>query len=473
MIEFKLPDVGEGMHEAEIVRWLVKPGDMVRLDQPILEIQTDKALVEIPAPSAGKIVELKFAEGKMAQLGDVLVLIEPEGAKPAPASSASSLPKTTETQAQFAPQAATVGAASTAPGGTGAISVAPVTSRVRAAPAVRKLALELDVDLSQVRPSSPDGRVLMQDVKAFAEHKAKVGSNGTASTAHETEPVAALKAEVALANETRPAMPPIEPPPMKEASTAPPAPARQPFIVQRKAGQPATEEEERRPLVGLRRRIAERMELAWRTIPHVTSFDEIDATELIALRQKLKPFAEKRGLNLTYLPFIVKVVTATLKEFPNFNASLDDKTRELIYKRYYHIGMATATPDGLLVPVLRHADQLTTLELSAEIARLSEGARKRSLTAPELGGSTFTITNFGSYGEAVGTPIINPPEVAILGVGRIQEKWVVQNGEGVVQQRMPICVSFDHRVIDGADSGAFMGRLKELLENPALLLLDC
>jgi len=307
----------------------------------------------------------------------------------------------------------------------------------------------LDVDLTVVQPSSPDGRVLLQDVLNYAKHlhAPDVGvllvAPANAPTNGKNEDVEAPVVETVVT--TKPSMSSV-------AETA--------------------QEEIRKPLVGLRRRIAERMELSWRTIPHVSTFEDVDAGNLSALRAQLAPAAEKRGVKLTYLPLLVKAAIYALKKTPIFNSSLDDKSREVIYKNYYHIGLATATPDGLLVPVLHHADQLTLLELAVEINRLAEGARNRSLKGNELSGSTFTITNYGSYGGSVGTPIINPPEAAILGVGRIADKAVVLNGQIVARPIMPLCLSFDHRLIDGADSGVFTNHLKEVLETPALLMLD-
>jgi pyruvate dehydrogenase E2 component (dihydrolipoamide acetyltransferase) len=218
--------------------------------------------------------------------------------------------------------------------------------------------------------------------------------------------------------------------------------------------------------------MAERMDLAWRTIPHVTTFEQVDAAQLIEMRRQIQPAAEQRGVSLTYLPFIVKAVVAALKANPIFNSSLDEKTREVVYKRYYHIGLATATPDGLVVAVVRDADKLSLSQLGAEIVRLAEGGRNRSLKPHELSGSTFTISNYGSYGGGMGTPIINPPEVAILGVGRIKDEVVARNGQPVVRPMLPLNLSFDHRLIDGATSGQFMQVLMELLENPARLMLD-
>ncbi len=435
MIEFKLPDVGEGMHEAEIVRWLVKAGDKVKADQVMLEIQTDKALVEIPAPVAGIVAEIRAKEGQMVPVGTVLITFDTATA-----------PKPAEK-----PILEPVLAIASAKAISNGASVVSHPSRVRAAPAVRKKAWELDIDLSVVQSSSPDGRVLLQDVLNYAEHRPT------------TDVGVLLAAPTNGKNQTEEITPGEVPTPPDVEKIAPPPP---PINIQ------ASEEETRKPLVGLRRRIAERMELSWRTIPHVSTFEEVDAGNLSALRTQLAPAAEKRGIKLTYLPLLVKAAIYALKKTPIFNSSLDDKSREVIYKNYYHIGLATATPDGLMVPVLRHADKLTLLELAVEINRLAEGARNRSLKANELSGSTFTITNYGSYGGSVGTPIINPPEAAILGVGRIADKPVVLEGQIVVRPIMPLCLSFDHRLIDGADSGVFTNHLKEVLETPALLMLD-
>ena len=437
MTEFKLPDVGEGMHEAEIVRWLVKPGDRVKADQVMLEIQTDKALVEIPSPVAGIVAEIRVKEGQMVPVGTVLITFDT-----APATKVAEKPVPEPVLA--------VAATTLTKAYSNGATVTTQPSRVRAAPAVRKKAWELDVDLTVVQPSSPDGRVLLQDVLNYAEHR-------------HSQPTIVAVAATPTNGKT------------EVIETPNPPPVVQPLIPARPAvfsGADATQDETRKPLVGLRRRIAERMELSWRTIPHVSTFEDVDAGNLSALRAQLAPTAEKRGVKLTYLPLLVKAAIYALKKTPIFNSSLDDKSREVIYKNYYHIGLATATPDGLFVPVLHHADQLTLLELAVEINRLAEGARNRSLKANELSGSTFTITNYGSYGGSVGTPIINPPEAAILGVGRIADKAVVLNGQIVVRPIMPLCLSFDHRLIDGADSGVFTNHLKEVLETPALLMLD-
>lgn len=424
MREFRLPDLGEGMHEAEIVQWLVKPGDTVKLDQPMVKVETDKAIVEIPSPVTGRVSEIRVADGQAAKVGDVLVVFE----TPSAASDGSSTPiKSTGAAGR------TAGTAPAAP---------PARQRVLAAPAVRKLAFELGVDLEQVPPSHPSGRVTIEDVRAYAERaKAAYASTQT----------------------------------VEAQSTGPreeePAPQAAPTTVPKTGEQPAPQEE-RQPLTGLRKRIAEHMERSWRTIPHATAFDEVDGAALMALRESLKPVAEKRGIRLTYIPLLIKLLIPVLKEFPIFNASLDEERREIVYKRFYHIGVATAAPDGLLVPVLRNADRLTLLEIASNLERLIEGARQRTLALPELSGSTFTLNNVGSFGGSSGTPIINYPEVAILAVGRLQEKAIVQQGAVLVRPVMPLALSFDHRLIDGAMAGAFLARFKELVENPQQLMLD-
>jgi pyruvate dehydrogenase E2 component (dihydrolipoamide acetyltransferase) len=433
MLEFKLPDVGEGIHEAEVLRWLVNVGDKVERDQALLEIQTDKAVVEIPAPVAGIIAEIRAEAGSMARVGDVLIVIDPTDQVTAGAGAG----KTAE-PAQATPSPTNGQTAASSQGSAGA--AAGPGRRILAAPAVRKLALELEIDLARVPGSGPAGRVLPDDVKKFAAQQ-------------ERSEAAAPPAEDRVVTET-PGRPEVAP-----TAAVPPTVPR---------GQELTEEE---PLQGLRRRIAERMEIAWR-IPHVTSFDEVDAANLVALRKQLQPEAERRGLRLTYLPFIVKAVTQTLKENPYLNASLDMANKTIRLHRHFHIGIATTVPEGLLVPVIRHADQLNLLQIAGELTRLGDLAQQRKLELNELSGSTFTITNFGSFGGQQGTPIINPPEVAILGVGRLEDKPVVVAGQVEVRPVLPLALSYDHRLIDGAAAGQFLKRLIALLADPNLLFLE-
>ncbi|MFN8498582.1 MAG: dihydrolipoamide acetyltransferase family protein [Anaerolineae bacterium] len=459
MVEFKLPDVGEGIHEAEVLRWLVAAGDVVKRDQPIVEIQTDKAVVEIPSPVAGRVQELRAPAGRVAHVGDVLLVIEPAGA-PAPAPAPQAPPpvapkptpsngKSTDgrlTVADGAPPNRTLAASPSAPPVAAPVAREAASGpprRVLAAPAVRKLALQLGIDINQVPGSGPVGRVLPEDVRRFA-----AGGPQTA------EAVAAPPAPESLAAAPAPVTAPV---PTPAVPTAP--------------GAPLEERVEREALQGLRRRIAERMEIAWR-VPHVTSFEEVDATRLVALKAALAPEAERRGLRLSYTPIFVKVVVQALKENPYFNATLDMEKGEILLRRYYHIGVAAAIPEGLVVPVVRHADRLSLFQVAAEVNRLAEGARARRLSVPELSGSTFSITNFGSFGGQQGTPIINPPEVAILGVGRIEPKAVVVDGRIEARPMLPLALSFDHRLIDGAAGAAFLGRVRALLAHPETLMLD-
>lgn len=439
MYEFKLPDVGEGIHEAEILTWRVSVGDTVTQDQPLLDIQTDKAIVEIPSPLSGAIAEIRARPGTIARVGDVLVVIAAEGE-----SGESGRPASRE---------AINGKAAGPPAG-----IDGPGRRVLASPAVRRLALALGVDLAQVAGSGPAGRVLPEDIGQAARQKSgppqyqapsEMGQRPGADTGGKPAPARAGKAP-GEDNEV------ISP----DVSRSLPPPPR-----------PVEEVVEEEALQGLRRRIAERMELA-RQIPQVTSFDELDASRLMALRDQLQPEAERRGVHLTYLPLIVKAAVQALKEFPYFNASLDMERQKILLRRYYHLGIATAVPDGLVVPVIRHADRLTVLQLAAEIQRLAGQAQERKLSLEELSGSTFTITNFGSFGGQQGTPIINPPEVAILGCGRIEKKAVVVEDQVVARPVLPLALSFDHRLIDGAAAGQFLARLKALLADPNLLFLE-
>jgi pyruvate dehydrogenase E2 component (dihydrolipoamide acetyltransferase) len=428
MQEFKLPDLGEGMHEAEVVQWLIKPGDTIKLDQTMVQVETDKAIVEIPSPVAGRVSEIRVQDGQVAKVGEVLVVFETpdaaNGGGSTPAKNSGSAVVTTEAVHTPSPAAQTP----------------PAKQRVLAAPVVRKLAFELGVDLEQVTSSQPNGRVTIDDVRAYAE-KAKAAATPPAV------PAAAEEAEQpGLQSGLASAQKPEQPVPLAQ--------------------------DERQPLTGLRKRIAEHMERSWRIIPHATAFDEVGGEALAALREALKPAAEKRGVRLTYIPLLIKLLIPLLREFPIFNASLDDERREIVYKRSYHIGVATASPEGLLVPVLRNADRLTLLEIASKLERLVEGARKRTLSLPELSGSTFTLNNVGSFGGSSGTPIINHPEVAILAFGKLQDRAVVQHGAVIVRPIMPLALSFDHRVIDGAMAGAFLARFKELVENPQQLMLD-
>ncbi|HZS76420.1 MAG TPA: dihydrolipoamide acetyltransferase family protein [Ktedonobacteraceae bacterium] len=472
MSELKLADLGEGMHEAEIVEWLVKEGDTVKLDQTVVKVETDKAIVEIPSPVSGRVSQIRVQPGETAKVGDVLVVFDsPVGkgstaatdgtqfiASTPPASSTTSVPTPSTPSAPTPPTISPPTPSTTSAITPSTTSAVPSTSgttprrRALAAPAVRKLAFELGVDIDQVPPSNPNSRVSLEDVRAYAEQ---------------------MKQPAPAAIGTQPATPsPIGAQPETPVSTTQPAPVGTQFIASTSSTPTAQLQDERQPLTGLRKRIAEHMERSWRTIPHATAFDEVDGLALKALRESIKPFAEKRGIRLTYIPLLIKLLIPLLKEFPIFNASLDEQSREIIYKRSYHIGIATATPEGLLVPVLRNADHMTLLEIASNVERLIEGAKKRSLPLSEVSGSTFTLNNVGSFGGSSGTPIINHPEVAILAVGRLSDKPIIQHSEIVIRPIMPLALSFDHRLIDGAMAGAFLARFKDLVENPQQILLD-
>jgi len=470
-VEFHLPDLGEGMAEAELVRWLVKPGDKVTLDQAIAEVQTDKAVVEIPSPAAGTILTLDVAEGQTVPVETLLLTIEDEaqdGVPSAPAApgSAGVSPASSPSPSHANPRAqeevgrlvAATSARAPAPGANGsgrwtAGSVAP-QRRALATPAVRRLARELGIDIAVVQGSGPAGRVLAEDLRAAAG----VGRQAlSVSSTLEPPPTPSIGAHAGAA----------------AVDVEAPAPPPTPRVTMSMPGEvesgPA---EERLPLRGLRRRIAENMTLSTSTMPQVTSLVEVDAAGLVALRRGVLTAAEAQGVKLSYLPFIVKALVQTLRQYPYINASIDDGSKEIVLKRHYHIGIATATPDGLLVPVLRHADRLTVLEIARELGRLAEAGRARKLGIDELRGSTFTVSNYGAVGGYFATPIINPGESAILGLGRIVERpWVV---EGRVEPRpiLPLSFTADHRLIDGELAMRFLGSLTAMLENPGLLMLE-
>jgi len=434
MQEFKLPDLGEGMQEEEVVEWLVKPGDTLKLDQTMLKVETDKAVVEIPSPVAGRVTEIRVQDGQVAKVGEVLIVFEESTTS---ANGGSSTPSQSITHTASAIQSASIPTPNP-------VSQNPATKqRVLAAPAVRKLAFELGIDLEKVTPSHPNGRVSIEDVRSYVER------DRASSLLPASSP--------ALVEEKEGEQPVSQ------------APSAMMHNIERSV---TPVQDERQPLKGLRKRIAEHMERSWRTIPHATAFDEVDGGALATLRETLKPLAEKRDVRLTYIPLLIKLLIPVLKEFPIFNASLDEESREIIYKHSYHIGVATASPEGLLVPLLRNADHLTLMEITSNLEHLIGGAKKRTLSLPELSGSTFTLNNVGSFGGSTGTPIINYPEVAILAVGRLQDKAVVQQGTVVVRPIIPLALSFDHRLIDGAMAGAFLARFKGLVENPQQLMLD-
>ncbi len=404
MVDIKFPDVGEGITEGTLVKWLVKMGDEIKADQAVAEIETDKAIVEIPTPKAGKVSKLYGKEGDVIKVGSTIASLAIPGEEIKPAEIKPEEIKPVEIKPEIKP----------------VIKPPEVPPRVLATPATRRLARELGVDISRVAGSGPGGRVTDDDIKKFAEVRPEI------------------KPE---------AMPPEALPEIKLA-------------------------EERIPVKGIRKTIAERMVKSLFTAPHVVSMDEADVTELVNLREKEKKTAEEKGVKLTYLAFIIKAVTVALKQHPYLNASLDAQKNEIVLKRYYNIGIAVDTPEGLMVPVVKNADQKSIMELAKEAEVLAEEARSRKIKLPDLKGNTFTITNIGSIGGIFSTPIINPPDVAILGVHRIRDMPVVINGEVKIRKILPLVLSFDHRVLDGAQAARFMNTLIEHLKDPDLFLLD-
>ncbi|MDP6953385.1 MAG: dihydrolipoamide acetyltransferase family protein [Alphaproteobacteria bacterium] len=406
---YNLPDVGEGLSEGEIVHWHVAPGDAVTADQIIVDVQTDKAVVEIPAPVAGVMKSLGGNPGDMLPVGAMLAVIETEGAAPAAPAAAEPVPE------PEAPKPAAAPAPAAQKSG----------KRPLASPATRKLAAELGVTLSDIAGSGPNGRITKDDVERAA-------AGGT--------PAASVTAPASMPT---PAAPVIAPP----------------------AGEDRVE-----PLRGLRRQIANSMATAWRDIPHILTSHEIDATNLVAARAALNEELAGDGIKLSYLPLFVKACVGALKRFPAFNASLDMERQEIVYRHRYNVGIATATPDGLIVPVVHDADRKSVVDIARDIEALAEAARARKVTVEQLQGGTFTISNYGSYGGTFGTPIIRPPEVAIAGFGAIRDAVVPVDGAPAVRPNLTLVVSCDHRLNDGEHLGAFSATIAAYLADPVRLL---
>ncbi len=423
--EFKLPDIGEGIHEGEIVKWFVKPGDEVNEDDVLCEVQNDKAVVEIPSPVKGKVVDILVEEGTVAIVGDTLIKFDAPGYEDIQFKGEESeeAPKQ-EVEAQATTE--------TAPEATAPAADVDESRRIIAMPSVRKYAREKGIDIKKVAGSGDNGRIMKSDIDAFLSGGATAAPSAQAAEA----PQATAK-----------------------------APAKQPIP----AGQyPETREK----MSGIRKAIAKAMVNSKHTAPHVTLMDEVDVTELVAHRKKFKAVAAEKGIKLTYLPYVVKALTSALREFPALNTSLDDATDEIIHKHYFNIGIAADTDRGLLVPVVKDADRKSIFTISNEINELAGKARDGKLAPDEMKGASCTISNIGSAGGQWFTPVINHPEVAILGIGRIAEKPVVKNGEIVVAPVLAVSLSFDHRMIDGATAQNALNQIKRLLNDPQLLLME-
>jgi pyruvate dehydrogenase E2 component (dihydrolipoyllysine-residue acetyltransferase) len=401
LFELKLPDIGEGIAEGEILKWLVKEGEEIREEQPLVEVMTDKVNVQIPSPRTGTVSRILAKEGESVKVGQVIVVIDSgadersEGSSPA---AAASKPGGTVNQQVQAPRQ----------------SGAPTAEGVLATPATRRLAREMGVDIARLRGSGSMGRITEEDVRNAA--------GGTT-----VQKVAGAGPAVARANE------------------------------------------ERVPLRGLRKIVAERMSKSIHTTAQVTHVDEADMTELVKLREAYRESAEKRGVKLTFLPLMIKAVIPALKEFPYVNSSLDEQTNEIVLRKSYNIGIATDTENGLVVPVVKDADKMDVFEIAAEIQRLAAKARSGQLKLDDVHGSTFTITNQGSVGGMFATPIINYPEAAILGTHTISKRPIVREGTVEVRDVMYLSLSFDHRILDGAYAARFVNKVISALEDPRLL----
>lgn len=466
--QFILPDIGEGVVEAEIQQWFVKPGDEVAEDQPLVEVMTDKATVTIPSPKQGRVTKLFWKEGDVAKVHAPLLEMELEAgagaaeghraavastaiAAAAPASTAA-LPSSPGPAPELRPQIsdaslAAVGRA--APEARSpepearAATAAPAASgrKALATPAVRAQARQMGVDVNAVVGTGPGGRVTKEDLVRRKEdlvRRAPAAGDGHGAAAW-------------------------------AAPTARPAPAP-PVSGAHLAAVPALDEE-RVPLRGVRRRIAEKMALAKRTAAHFTFVDQADVTELMKVKEKIAAAAREEGVHVTFLPFVVKAVVAALRKFPQVNASLDEERQEIVVKRHYDIGIASATDAGLMVPVVRGADRMSLLDLAREIERLSREAKDGKARPEDQGGSTFTITSLGALGGLFATPVINYPEVAIMGIHSIRPTPVARDGQVVVREVMHVSLTSDHRVVDGNVAAAFTAEVIRLLEDPSLLFM--
>jgi pyruvate dehydrogenase E2 component (dihydrolipoamide acetyltransferase) len=469
-MNFEVPELGEGVQEGELIAWKVKVGDSVSMDQPLLEVMTDKATVEIPSPVAGTIKEIKAAEGDRLKIGQVILVIE-EGAKASAAASAPApaAPPAPQAAAPIANQQVHTKAepvslnTNNGEPYSGDFQKSFDSSNVPASPYVRSLAAKAGVDIRQVKGSGPMAgnvaRVLEEDVLRFIDTQGRAATTSGASQVSSSVSSGGLQRVESPRAASSGSLTKVSSVPTKELPV-------NNFNFE--------EVVERKPLRGLRRVISQAMVRSKFTAPHFSYVDEFECTSLMALREEIKKSAESYGIKFSYLPFIVKAVVAALKEFPQVNASLEEKdgNAELIYKKFYHIGIAVSTENGLIVPVIKHADKKSLLQIAHEIQTLSEKTRSGKATAEELKGSTFSITSMGNIGGTFATPIINYPEVAIMGVYKIQQKPVVKNGQVVVGNTMNLSLSCDHRVVDGAVAGQFCNAVIDRLAHPSKLMLE-
>ena len=467
--EFKLPEVGEGIESGTVVSVLVSPGDRIEVDQAVLELETDKAVVEVPSSVAGVVEDVAVEEGQELAIGSTVLTVgegggagtaaaegdpgqeadeagkgagaeEPAAEEPAaeePAVKEEAAPEAPATEARAAEAPPSPPPGEDRPRGAGAASAPAAEANedgglIPAAPSVRRLARELGVDLRAVQGSGILGRISAEDVRAFAE------GGAPRAAAPQAGPSAPAQAAPTLPDFTQ------------------------------------WGEVERVAMSGVRKATVRTMATAWSTVPMVTHFDKADATDFEALRQRHKKDAEAMGAKLTPTAMLIKVVAAALRKFPDFNASIDTDAQEIVYKRYVNVGVAVDTDHGLLVPVVKNADRKNMLELAAELGELAQKARDRKLSPDDMKGGNFSVSNLGGIGGTGFTPIVNPPDVAILGVSRgsMEPVWDAEAETFVPRMTMPLSVTYDHRLIDGASAARFLRWVCRAVENPFLMSLE-
>lgn len=406
--QFPFPDVGEGIHEGKLVKWKVKVGDVIKEDTALADVETAKALVEIPSPKSGTILQLHFSEGQTLHVGDVLVTIGEAGEKVAALQQA---PK----QTAIAPARQTTVSSPVIQ------KPSSVVSGIQAVPAARKRARELGIDLAKIKGTGVGGVITVADVEGATKQPTPVAAEKTSALSVGFDKFGRVMHV---------------------------------------------------PLTGIRKAIADNMTLSKQTIPHVTHLEEVDITALEALRQSKKEFAENKGIHLTMLPFIMKAVAGIVKKYPYLNGSFDAEKQEILVKEYYHFGFAVDTAQGLFVPVITSVDTRSIMEIAKKIEILATHCKERDISASDLQGATFTFTNVGSYGGIAATPIIPPGTAAILGIYRAKDKPVVRDGVIVIRKILPLSITFDHRIIDGGVAAQFMNELMKHLEDPELFVVD-
>ncbi|MGO1368368.1 MAG: dihydrolipoamide acetyltransferase family protein [Senegalia sp. (in: firmicutes)] len=444
MYKFKFADIGEGIHEGKLLKWMFEEGDKVKDGDTLFLVETDKVNAEIPSPVDGVVSKLLAEEGDTIHVGDVVIEIDDGGENENTKEDKKEEKETTKTE--------TVDEGKDMAGVVGALEVGEDVidssdekdqkedsnskKKILATPVARKLAKDLGIDINTLTGSGANGRVMKDDIyKASDKEKSNKKEDNIKDTKKESDNKS-YKSNIDI-------------PEIKIDG-----------------------EVERVKVSKMRKTIAENMILSKSVIPHATSMDDFDVTELVKLRKEQKMIAEKQDIKLTYMPFVIKAVTLALKEYPVLNASYDMENEEIVYKKYYNIGIAVDTPEGLMVPVVKDADKKGILEISKEMNDLIERSQDRKISLDDLRGGTFSITNYGAVGSSYGVPVIKYPEAAIIGIGRITKKPVVIDGEIVIRDLVPISLSIDHRIVDGADAGRFLNKVKEFLQDPMLLLLS-